>query len=88
MCMSQVLPIVGIVPIISIELNLNVDSIQFNILSLLDKFSFGLLLCLIDPLMEVKRDFINYTVCHVAHVDRLELLSVVISNTHKAGFNH
>ena len=88
MWMPQICPIISIVPIISIELNLDHDSIHFNLLYCVDKFLFRLLPCLLDPLMEVKWDLINYTICHVAHVDGLKLLGVYVAYTNEARFDH
>jgi len=38
--------------------------------------------------MEIKWNLIDYTVCHVAHVDRLKLLCVVTAYANEARFDH
>jgi len=38
--------------------------------------------------MEIKWNLTDYTVCHIAHVDGLKLLSIVADYTNKARFYH
>jgi len=79
---------ISIVPIITVELNLYIYSKHLNGFLPVNKLEFGLLGCLEYSLMEVEWYLVNYTVCHVAHVDWFKLMGVVIANTHKPWFDH